>query len=44
MANGRTAIAALKTYKTAVEEKNEPLAQEALTTLKKIMPISVTAT
>ena len=35
MANGPTAIAALKTYKTAVEEKNEPLAQEALTTLKK---------
>ncbi|MDE7374747.1 MAG: cytochrome ubiquinol oxidase subunit I, partial [Odoribacter sp.] len=34
MANGRTAIEALKTYKTAVEEQNEPVAQEALKTLK----------
>ncbi|MDE5613019.1 MAG: cytochrome ubiquinol oxidase subunit I, partial [Odoribacter sp.] len=34
MVNGRTAIEALKTYKTAVEEQNEPAAQEALKTLK----------
>lgn len=34
MANGRTAIEALKTYRSALEEKNDPLAQESLNTLK----------
>lgn len=34
MANGRTAIEALRTYKKAVEEKNDTLANESLTTLR----------
>lgn len=34
MANGRTAIEALRTYKQAVENKNEALANESLATLK----------
>lgn len=34
MANGREAIEALKTYKTAVQEKNDSLARQSLTTLK----------
>ncbi len=34
MANGRTAIEALRTYKKAVEEKNDTLANESLITLR----------
>ena len=38
MANGRLAIEALKTYKTALEENNGLLAQEALETLRENYP------
>lgn len=38
MANGRTAIEALKTYKQSVEEKDEAKAAEALQTLKANYP------
>lgn len=38
MANGRIAIEALKTYKTALKENNESQAQEALETLRKNYP------
>lgn len=38
MANGRAAIEALKTYKTAVKEKNDTLAAQSLTTLKANYP------
>ena len=38
MANGRTAIEALKNYKQAVETKNDTLAQQALTTLQQNYP------
>lgn len=35
MANGRTAIEALKNYKTAIETQNDTLAEQSLTTLRK---------
>lgn len=38
MANGRTAIEALKTYRAALEEKNDTLATQALNTLQKNYP------
>lgn len=38
MANGRTAIEALKTYKQALEEKNDTLARQSLQTLQQNYP------